>query len=155
MERKIGARFSLHEYIMVDMDAMKIIETNGGGTTEYSIGGTSIEKKLLYTNPDTTVEMSTDTMFTQEDIDGYDFIEFIVTDTSGTHTVKELCEIAPLSFVGQFVISLPGDNALWVRKIYRSGGNVKPSAKVNKIGEITEDRTKCIVKEAYAIKVGE
>ena len=152
VEKKAGIRFTPDDYVTLDMDAMTLTEVKDGESTEYSIGG-GVEKKLLYTNPDPTVEMTGADMFAESDLDGYDYIEFIVTDTAGTYEVKELCEIAPLkTHGGQFVVSMPVTGALYVRKIYRGSGMVKPSTGVYDIGKTTGDRTMCIIKEAYAVK---
>ena len=150
-KRIAGIRFNSDDYIEINMDDKSLIEVTSDGTTEYSIGGSA--KKLLYTNPNTTAEMSTGTMFNESELEGYAYIEFVVTNTSGEYEVKELCEIAPLkAHSGQFVISYPVSGGLYARKIYRSNGAVKPSANVYDFGKTTEDRTQCIVKEAYAVK---
>ena len=115
--------------------------------------GESIERKLLYTNPDTSVEMTTDTMFNESEILDYQYLVFTVTDTSGSFEVEEWCEIAPLKdHNGQFAVSIPMDNELWVRKVYRSSGAVKPSASVYAIGKTTQDKTKCIIKTVECVK---
>ena len=153
LKRIAGIRFNSEDYIEVNMDDSKLTEITPEGTTEYSISGGSGNRKLLYTNPNPSAQMSTDTMFMESELEGYTFIEFVVTNTTNEYEVKELCEIAPLkAHSGQFVISLPTSNSLWVRKIYRSSGAVKPSAGVYDIGKTTEDRNQCIVKEAYAVK---
>lgn len=152
LKRIAGIRFNKEDYIEVNMDDKTLTEINPDGTTEYSISGGS-DRKLLYTNPDPTVQMTSDTIFEESELEGYTFIEFVVTNTAGEFEVKELCEIAPLKALsGQFVISLPSSGSLWCRKIYRSQGAVKPSLGVYDIGKTTEDRTQCIVKEVYAVK---
>ena len=151
-QRKTGFYFSNTDYVLLDMDAKTVTSIVDGESTVYEMGG-EIERKLLYTNPDTTIEMTGADMFAESELEGYDYIEFIVTDTDGSYEVKELCEIAPLkAHGGQFVVSMPFTGALYVRKIYRGSGMVKPSTGVYDIGKTTGDRTKCIIKEAYAVK---
>lgn len=152
MDKICKIRWNREDFSEVNMTTKKLRDIEGGVETTYDIGGGS-GRKLLYTNPDPTAQMSTDAMFNASELEGYTFIEFIVTNTAGEYEVKELCEIAPLkAHSGQFVISLPVSNALWVRKIYRSSGAIKPSTGVYEIGKTTEDRNQCIVKEAYAVK---
>ena len=101
---KAGIRFSRDSYVLVDAE-----------------GGTGVERKELYVNPDISIEMTGDTLFQESEIGGYDFLAFTVTDTSGSFEVEEWCEIAPLkSHGGQFVISMPTSGALYCRKVYRS-----------------------------------
>lgn len=152
VERKAGVRFTQEDYIEVNMDDMKIVETTPEGSTEYSIGS-ELETKTLYTNPDISVQMTTDTLFQESEIIGYDYLIFTVTDTTNSYEVKEWCEIEPLrAHNGQFVISLPFEQSLWCRKIYRSAGAVKPSAGVYDIGKTTENRNACIVKTVECVK---
>lgn len=152
MDKICKIRWNKEDFSEVNMTTKKLRDIEGGVETTYDIGGGS-GRKLLYTNPDPTAQMSTDAMFNESELEGYAFIEFIVTNTTGAYEVKELCEIAPLKARnGQFVISLPVSNNLWVRKIYRSSGAIKPSTGVYEIGKTTEDRNQCIVKEAYAVK---
>lgn len=152
MERKAGVRFTQDDYIQVDMDNMKITEVTPEGSIDYAIGG-GLEYKTLYTNPDTSVQMTTDALFQEADILGYDYLIFTVTDTSNSFEVKEWCEIEPLkAHNGQFVISMPLSNALWCRKVYRSSGAIKPSAAVYDIGKTTENRDVCIIKSVECVK---
>lgn len=152
MERKAGIRFTQDDYIEVNMDDKKITEVTPEGTTEYSING-GMEIKPLYTNPDISVEMSTDSLFQEEDILGYEYLIFTVTDTNNSYEVKEWCEIEPLrTHSGQFVISMNVNQELWCRKVYRSSGAVKPSAGVYAIGKTTENRNACIIKSVECVK---
>lgn len=115
--------------------------------------GNAIDKKLLYTNPDTSIEMTGDTLFNESEIEGFEYLIFTVTDTSNSFEVEEWCEIAPLkSHSGQFVVSLPENNELWVRKVYRSNGAVKPSASVYALGKTTQDKSMCIIKTVECVK---
>lgn len=154
-----GIRFSMTEYYEIGVEDSNITLTSeiDGVTTEYDVtGGGGIERKRLYTNPDTTIEMSTDNLFAESEIEGYDYLAFIVTDTTGSYEVEEWCEIAPLkAHGGQFIISMPISGTLYGRKIYRSSGNVKPSAGVYEIGKTTENRNACIVKSVDCVKVVE
>lgn len=153
MERKAGIRFNMENYVAIDMDSMTLTEVTPEETKTYEIGGADIEKKRLYTNPDTSVQMTADTLFVESEIEGYQYLVFVVTDIAGTYEVEEWCEIAPLKeHSGQFVISMPISDGLWARKIYRSSGNVKPSVNVYKIGATTENRDACIVKFVDAVK---
>lgn len=152
MKRKAGVRFTQEDYIEVNMDDMKITEVTPEGSTDYAIGG-GLEYKTLYTNPDTSVQMTTDALFQESEILGYDYLIFTVTDTSNSFEVKEWCEIEPLkAHSGQFVISMPLSNALWCRKVYRSKGAVTPSAGVYDIGKTTENRDACIIKSVECVK---
>lgn len=152
MLKQAGFRFSPDYYITLDMDNMTLTKEEEGQETEYIIGE-GIETKLLYTNPNTTTEMTTETMFLESEIEGYQYLVFTITDTTGAYEVKEWCEIEPLKRQsGQFAISMPINGGLYVRKVYRSNGNVKPSAGVYSIGTTTEDRTACIIKTVEAVK---
>lgn len=132
---KAGIRFSNESYVLAEA---------GGG----------VERKRLYTNEDTTQQMSTDVLFAESEILDYDYLAFLVTNTEGTIEVEEWCEIAPLHDAsGQFVISNPIAGGLYARKIYRSGGNVKPSASVYEIGTTTQDKNQCIIKSVDAVKI--
>ena len=155
---KAGIRFSQTEYFEVGYDGTNITLSSdiNGTKTDYDIGGGGgIERKSLYINPDPTQEMSTDTMFQESEIEGYDFLAFLVTDTSGSYEVEEWCEIAPLkAHGGQFIISMPTSGTLYGRKIYRSSGAVKASIGVYEIGKTVENRAACIVKSVDAVKIG-
>lgn len=135
---KAGIRFSRESYVLVD-----------------AAGGGGIERKRIYNNPDTTQQMTTDTLFSESEILDYDFLAFKVTNTEGSIEVEEWCEIEPLHHAGgQFVISNPVvGGGLYVRKIYRSSGNVKPSASVFDIGTTTQDKNQCIIKSVDAVKI--
>lgn len=155
MERKAGIRFSQTDYVALDMESMTLTEVKDGESKDYSIGegGGGIEIKSLYINPDTTIEMPTDAMFNESEIEGYQYLRFIVTNTSGSYEVEEWCEIEPLkNHGGQFVVSMPMSGDLYVRKIYRSSGAVRPSAGVFKIGATTENRNACIIKSVDCVK---
>lgn len=133
---KAGIRFSKESYVFVDGQ------------------GGKIERKRLYDNPDTTQQMTTDTLFTESEILDYDFLAFMVTNTEGSIEVEEWCEIAPLHDAsGQFVISNPTGSSLYARKVYRTGGNVKPSAGVYDLGATTQDKNQCIIKYVDAVKI--
>lgn len=133
---KAGIRFSPESYVLVE-------------------AGSGIEKKLLYTNPDTSQEMTGVTLFNESEIEGYDYLCFTVTDTSNSYEVKEWCEIEPLkAHGGQFIISMPISGGLYGRKVYRSSGAVKPSTAVYELGKTTENRSLCIIKTVEAIKIG-
>ena len=134
---KAGIRFSKDSYVLVD--------ASGGG----------IERKRLYDNPDISQEQGSVNLFKEAEIEGYDYLAFTITNTSGTWEVEEWCEIAPLkSRSGQFIVSMPVEGVIYGRKIYRSNGIVKTSINVYKLGATTEDRTTCIVKSVDAVKVG-
>ena len=134
---KAGIRFSPDSYVFVD-----------------AAGGGGIERKRIYNNPDTTQQMTTDTLFPESEILDYDYLAFTVTNTDGSIEVEEWCEIAPLHDAGgQFVVSNPVSDGLYVRKIYRSGGNVKPSTSVFNIGTTTQDKNQCIIKSVDAVKI--
>lgn len=136
---KAGIRFTRDKYVTVD--------ASGGG------GG--IEKKLLFENADPSQEMTNTPLFEESEIEGFDYLAFTVTDTSGSWEVEEWCEIAPLkSHAGQFIISMPVDGNPYGRKIYRTSGTVKASTNVYKLGATTEDRSVCIVKKVEAVKIG-
>lgn len=149
--KQAGIYFNNKDYIEINMETKTLTEIANGETIEYRINNGG--RKLLYENPDTTIQMTSVVMFNESELEGYDYIEFTVTDTSGAFEVKELCEIAPLKeHSGQFVISFPNNNNLFVRKIYRTNGTVKPSTSVYELGKTTEDKTQCIVKCAYAVR---
>ena len=153
MDKICKIRWNKEDFSEVNMTTKKLRDIEGGVETTYDIGGGGGSRKLLYTNPDPSAQMTTDAMFNESEIEGYTYLEFTVTNTAGDYDVKELCVIAPLkAHSGQFVISYPISNGLWVRKIYRSAGAIKPSAGVYDIGKTTEDRSQCIVKEVYAVK---
>lgn len=126
-----------------------------GNETEYEVsGGGGVERKNLYVNPDTSAEMTGDTLFLEEDIIGYDYLAFTITTTSGAYDVEEWCEIEPLrANAGQFAVSIPIDGVLFCRKVYRSGGAVKPSTAVYEIGKTTGDRANCIIASVDAVKI--
>lgn len=152
VQKKAGIRFTQEDYIEVNMDDMKITEVTPEGSTEYSIGS-GLDIKTLYTNPDTSVQMTTDALFQEADILGYEYLIFTVTDTANSYEVKEWCEIEPLrTHNGQFAISMSVDGDLWCRKVYRSSGAVKPSAGVYPIGKTTENRNACIIKSVECVK---
>ena len=135
---KAGIRFSQDSYVTVD-----------------AAGGGGIERKLLFTNPDITQEMTNTSLFEEAEIEGYDYLAFTVTNTSGSWEVEEWCEIEPLkSNSGQFIISMPVNGNPYGRKIYRTSGTVKASTNVYKLGATTEDRSACIVKKVEAVKIG-
>lgn len=159
MSQKLAYRLSPKEYYSIDIDGEKITMTTdiNGEKKEYDVtGGGGIERKSLYINPNPTIQQPTDTLFMESEIEGFDFLAFKVTDTTGSYEVEEWCEIAPLKVHGgQFVISMPTSGALYARKIYRSSGAVKPSAAVYELGKTTEDRNFCIIKAVDAVKITE
>ena len=133
---KAGIRFSNDSYVTVDAE-------------------NAPKRKLLFENPDTSQEMSGITLFNESELEGYDYISFIVTSTSGDYEVEELCEIAPLkAHSGQFVVSMPITDALYCRKIYRSAGAVKVSTAVYDLGKTTGNKAYCIIKKVEAVKIG-
>lgn len=157
MIKEGGLRFSGKEHYSIFIDEennISMVAEVDGVTTEYDVsGGAKPERKLLYTNPDTTVQMTTDTLFQESEIAGYEYLIFTVTSTGGDYEVEEWCEIEPLkAHNGQFVISMPANNALWARKVYRSSGAVKPSAAVYNLGTTTENRDYCIIKKVECVK---
>ena len=96
---------------------------------------------------------STD-LFNESEIEGYDYLAFTLTTTSGDWEVEEWCEIAPLKIhSGQFIVSMPEGANPYGRKIYRSSGIVKASTNVYKLGATTENRALCIVKSVDAVKI--
>lgn len=153
-------RFSKSVYAELDanlenFDNSTLKAVVDGEEKEYTLGegGSGVERKRLYTNPDTTIEQSTDAMFQESEIEGYQYLAFIVTDTTGSYEVEEWCEIAPLkTHGGQFIISMIVSGELYGRKIYRSSGAVKPSTGVYKLGATTENRNVCIIKSVDAVK---
>lgn len=133
---KAGIRFSKDSYVLVDAESES-------------------KRKLLFENPDTSQEMTGITLFEESELDGYDYISFVVTSTSGNYEVEELCEIEPLkAHGGQFVVSMPTSDHLYCRKIYRSAGAVKVSTAVYDLGKTTGDKAYCIIKKAEAVKIG-
>ena len=156
---KAGVRFSQKEYFEIGYDGENITLSSdiNGTKTDYDIsGGGGIERKRLYTNPDTAQEMSGASLFDEAEIEGYDYLAFIITTTGNAWTVEEWCEIEPLKERGgQFIISMPHEAGLYGRKIYRSSGVVKASNNVYKLGATTEDRSVCIVKSVDAVKIKE
>lgn len=133
---KAGIRFSKDSYVLVDAES-------------------GSKRKLLFENPDTSQEMTGITLFEESELDGFDYISFIVTSTSGDYEVEELCEIEPLKTrSGQFVVSMPTSDHLYCRKIYRSAGAVKVSTSVYDLGKTTGDKAYCIIKKAEAVKIG-
>lgn len=134
--KKAGIRFSRDSYVTVDAES-------------------GSKRKLLFENPDISQEMSGITLFEERELEGYDYISFIVTSTTGDYEVEELCEIVPLkAHGGQFVVSMPVSNALYCRKIYRSSGAVKVSAAVYDLGKTTGNKAYCIIKKVEAVKIG-
>ena len=144
-----------YELMINEEQEIQLTADVDGVVTEYDVtgGGGGVERKLLYTNPDPTAQMTDDTLFMETEIEGYDFLAFTVTTTTGNFEVEEWCEIEPLKALsGQFIISIPAGGYLYARKIYRSGGAVKPSVSVYEIGKTTGDRNMCIVKKVEAVK---
>lgn len=158
IKKQGGIRFNGSEYyeINVQDENISLLADVDGTSTEYDVtggGGGGIERKSLYVNPDTSAQMTGDTLFQESEIEGYQYLIFTVTNTAESFEVEEWCEIAPLKeHGGQFVISFPAGGSLWVRKIYRSGGAVKPSVSVFSIGTTNENRDMCIVKSIEAAK---
>lgn len=137
---------------MENFDNSTIKAEIDGEEKDYTLGG-GVERKLLYTNPDTTSQMTDVTMFQESEIEGYQYLCFTVTDTSGSFEVEEWCEIEPLkNHSGQFIISMPIGSKLYGRKVYRSNGAVKPSVGVYEIGKTTENRDACIIKTIECVK---
>lgn len=133
---KAGIRFSNKDYVLID---------GSGG---------EIERKSLYINENPSQEMTNTSLFNESEIDGYDYLAFTLTNTEGSWTVEEWCEIAPLKDRGgQFIVSMVHDGNLYGRKIYRTSGVVKASTNVYKLGATTEDRSLCIVKSVDAVKL--
>ena len=133
---KAGIRFSNDSYVLVDAENVT-------------------KRKLLFENPDITQEMAGISLFEESELEGYDYISFIITSTSGDYEVEEVCEIEPLkAHGGQFVVSMPAGGALYCRKIYRSSGSVKVSTAVYDLGKTTGDKAYCIIKKAEAVKIG-
>lgn len=153
-ENKAGIRFTRDHYAFIDLDpaVRTLTETVGDDTTVYELKG-GIERKRLYTNPNTSVEMVEETLFAESEIEGYQFLAFVLTSVTGEYEVEEWCEIGPLkSHGGQFIVSMPISGGLFGRKVYRTAGNVKPSVKVYELGKTTENREVCIIKSVDAIK---
>ena len=143
-----------YELMISEEQDIQLTADVDGAVTVYDVtGGTKPERKLLYTNPDTSAQMTTDAMFQESEILGYEYLIFTVTSTSGDYEVEEWCEIEPLkAHSGQFVISMPANSALWARKVYRSSGAVKPSVNVYSLGTTTENRDYCIIKKVECVK---
>ena len=156
MKRQGAIRFSKNEYYEINADDGNItLKTIIDDTeTEYDVtGGTPPERKLLYTNPDTSAQMEAVTLFQESEILGYEYLVFTVTNTAGDYAVEEWCEIEPLrTHAGQFVISMPASSALYARKIYRSSGAVKNSVSVYNLGTTNENRDYCIVAKVECVK---
>ena len=152
-ENKAGIRFTPEHYAFIDLDpaVRTVTETVGDETTVYTLNS-GIERKRLYTNPDTSVEMVEETLFLESEIEGYQFLAFVLTTTTGDYEVEEWCEIEPLkTHGGQFIVSMPL-GGLFGRKVYRTSGLVKPSVKVYELGKTTENRALCIIKSVDAVK---
>lgn len=146
-----------HYDLKVAGDAITLDVDKDGTHTSYDVtggGGGGIESKTLYTNPDISQRMSGDTiLFAESEIEGYEFLVFTITTTSGDFEVREWCEIAPLkSHSGQFIVSIPIGSTLYGRKVYRTSGNVKPSVGVYELGKTTENRDACIIKTVECVK---
>lgn len=156
--QKLAFRMSPSEYYSVNIDGDNItMETEIDGVKkDYDVtGGTQIERKNLYINPNPTVQQTTDTLFMESEILGFDYLAFTVTDITGEYEVEEWCEIEPLkAHSGQFVISMTISGGLYARKVYRSSGAVKPSASVYELGKTTENHDVCIIKSVDAVKIG-
>ena len=154
---KTGYRFTQEDYVEIDYNnnapenSNVEMEKNGVKTT-YNLGGATPERKRLYTNPNTSLEQGSVTLFNTTEDEGYTYLIFTVTNTSGDYDVEEWCELQPLKeHAGQFVVSYPIHNKLLCRKIYRTQGTVKTSGKVYNLGTTEEDNTACIVKYVDAI----
>ena len=156
---KAGVRFSQKAYFEIGYDGENITLSSdiNGTKTDYDIGGGGgIERKSLYVNPDTSQEMGSVSLFEESEIEGYDFLAFTLTTTSGAWEVEEWCEIAPLKVhSGQFIVSMPSGGNPYGRKIFRSSGVVKTSQNVYKLGDTIEDKSLCIVKSVDAVKIKE
>lgn len=156
--QKLAFRMSPSEYYSVNIDGENItMETEINGVKkDYDVtGGPQIERKNLYVNPNPTAQQTTDTLFMETEIEGFDYLAFMVTNITNDYEVEEWCEIEPLkAHGGQFVISMPISGGLYARKIYRSAGSVKPSASVYELGKTTENRDLCIIKSVDAVKIG-
>ena len=98
VEKKAGIRFTQDDYITLDMDAMTLTEVKDGESTEYSIGR-GVEKKLLYTNPDTTIEMTGADMFAESDLEGYDYIKIEVKEIEEELTKYLFEELSKLDYI--------------------------------------------------------
>ena len=158
--RTAGIRFDQEHYVQINANltefADSIIESEINGTKAiYNLGGGTPERKRLYTNPDTSVQQGTITLFNTSEDEGYKYLIFTITNTAGDYDVEEWCELEPLrTHAGQFVISYPIHNKLLCRKIYRTQGTVKTSSNVYNLGTTEEDRSGCIVKYVDAVKEG-
>ena len=156
--QKLAFRMSPSEYYSVNIDGENItMETEINGVKkDYDVtGGPQIERKNLYINPNPTAQQTTDTLFMETEIEGFDYLAFTVTDITNDYEVEEWCEIEPLkAHSGQFVISTPIAGGLYARKVSRSFGAVKPSASVYELGKTTENRDFCIIKSVDAVKIG-
>lgn len=156
--QKLAFRMSPTEYYSVSIDGDNItMETEIDGIKkDYDVtGGAQIERKNLYINPNPTVQQTTDTLFMESEIEGFDYLAFTVTDITNDFEVEEWYEIEPLkAHNGQFVVSMPISGGLFARKVYRSAGAVKPSASVYELGKTTENRDFCIIKSVDAVKIG-
>ena len=155
--KKAGIRFNPKAYVEInanldDFSTSTVEAEIDGKKTSYTLGGATPERKRLYTNPDTSAKQGSITLFNTSEDEGYTYLIFTVTNTAGDYDVEEWCEIQPLrEHAGQFVISYPINNKLLCRKIYRTQGTVKTSAKVYNLGTTEEDDTACIVKYVEAI----
>lgn len=155
-ENKAGIRFTPEHYVFIDLDpaVRTVTETVGDETKVYTLN--EVERKRLFTNPDISIEMVDEVLFAESEIEGYQYLAFVLTTTSGDYEVEEWCEIEPLkNHGGKFVVSMPGTGGvgdIFCRKIYRSSGEVKPSVKVYELGKTTENREYCIIKSVDAIK---
>ena len=152
-----GIRFNPETYVEIganlnDFSNSTVTSDINGVVTEYTLSGTTPERKRLYTNPDTSMQQGSITLFNTTEDEGYSYLIFTVTNTAGDYDVEEWCELQPLrEHSGQFVISYPINNKLLCRKIYRTQGTVKTSAKVYNLGTTEEDNSACIVKYVEAI----
>ena len=155
-----GIRFNPDTYVEIgadldDFSNSTVTSDIDGVVTKYSLGGGTPERKRLYTNPDTSIQQGSVTLFNTSEDEGYKYLIFTITNTAGDYDVEEWCELEPLkAHAGQFVVSYPINNKLLCRKIYRTQGTVKTSVNVYNLGTTEEDRNGCIVKYVDAVKEG-
>lgn len=144
-------RFSPKKYVELELgEELKITTVIDGVKEEYN----GINRKNIWENPDITQQMASETLCAEDDIIEYDYLCFVVTDTSNSLEVEQWVEIAPMKETyGQFILSFNTDNKLYGRKVYRTAGNIKNSTAVYELGATTQNKDVCIIKSVDVVKI--
>lgn len=152
--KKAGFRLDRNTYAELSVgDEIKLITDINGVKTEYDVTGGGWEETLLWENEDPTAAMVVTDLTTITEAKKYDYIKFIVTNTSGVNEDIQIFSTNTFTAaeLGNSAISFH-DGSDYVRKIYRSSGKIKCSDKVYKLGDSTQDATQCIIVSVYGIK---